>query len=260
MLPKLESRITVPTGGWDVAVTDSGGGPETVTVAAGDYYLAGATSILTALQTALNANATLAATYTVSVDDDAGDDTDTGTVTISSTGGGNVTWTWTDTAFRDALGYTINMSGAQAYLGASSSPHIFLPNVGRTNVMSPEPTSGTVQMGASEYDYLATRSPSGEVVQLTYNERYMERLEFFNLLGKKTWTAHESTTNESLQTWIQTLQADGGVPFKLFPDRSDDSLAWQWVFANLHFQPSPTVPNWVGTNSLWQISYDLYKK
>ena len=40
-LPKYEGRITVPTGGYTMSVTDSGGTASVTVLAAGDYYPAG---------------------------------------------------------------------------------------------------------------------------------------------------------------------------------------------------------------------------
>ena len=255
-LPRLESRVTVPTGGWDIGVTDSGGST-TITIPAGDYYIQGTTSIYDTFETELNSDGTLNGTYTLTLQTGTGQ---SGRCNISTSGGGNPAFTWTDTDFRDVLGYTGNLSGSTSYLSTNSSPHVWMPNVGRTEVASPEPSSTAIQIGASEYDYNATRSPSGYTTALTYNERWNDTMTFFNLQARKTWIEHESVANESLQKWMRTLYEGGGTPFKYFPDLSSSSVFWELRFAGIHMQPVPTVPNWVGSDSLWRVSYEVWKK
>src|SRR5688572_13471622 len=109
---KLESRITVPSGGWEVSVQEftPNAGPVAVTVAGqGNYYLSSSTALLAQIATALDANGTLTGDYSCTVS------STTGRVTLSATGVATFSLTWTDTDHRDALGFTGNLSGAASY-------------------------------------------------------------------------------------------------------------------------------------------------
>lgn len=56
---RVEAKLTVPSGGAAVSATNSGGGPTTCTVPAGNYFLTaagGVSSLLTTLQTQLNSS------------------------------------------------------------------------------------------------------------------------------------------------------------------------------------------------------------
>lgn len=257
-LPKLELRYTVPSGGQSISVTDSGGS-DTVILLAGNYYIAGTTSLLSALQTGLNASGTLAGTYALSLDDTS-DSAATGKVTISCDRTFSVTWN--SDVMMAALGFTGNLSSASTYTGSNSSKYVFLPNCGRSGALSPEPSSTSYNLGANESDYRVTVSPSGYTTTLTYNRRYRDTMNFENLKGNKAWKCHETVTNESLQTFIETMIDDGGSPFKFFPSRTDDTVAFQLVFAEgfTGFAPAPVVENWVGASSLWSFAANVRKK
>ena len=172
------------------------------------------------------------------------------------------TVTWNSAVLMAALGYTGNLTSATSHLSPSASPYLFLPTCGRSGVMSPEPSSTSYNLGAMESDYRLTVSPSGYSTSLTYNRRYIDTLNFAHLRGNKAWKCHEVVTNESLQTFIERLIDDGGSPFKFFPSRADDAVAWQLVFADgfSGFAPQPLSGGWVGVDSLWSFSSTVRKK
>jgi hypothetical protein len=261
-LPKLESRITVPSGNYAILVADTGAGgiPQAITAAtSGYYFLTGTTSLLTTIKTALDASA-LNGTFTLTVDDTS-DSTATGKVTISSTE--TFSLTWSSTALRDILGFSGNLSAASSYTATYHSKYIYLPNCGRSSAttLSPEPTSTSYELGIPEYDYSSTLSPSGYSTQLQYNTRYKEVIGFSNLKAYKTWARSEVSTYESLETFIQTMMDNGGEPFRYFPSRTDDTVSWKVFLDGFGvYQPTPVVPDWRGANSLWSIDMNVRKK
>jgi len=215
-LGKLEGLITVPTGGYSMTVTDSGGTKSVTVLTAGTYYLNSTTSLLTTIGTALTADSTLAGTYTLSTDDTAS--TATGKTTITITGGGaSITVAWDSTTLRDVLGFTAGLSGAATYTSTSSSPYIYLPNQRRCNPMAPDGYKGVPVTDAS-----FTMSSTGTSKVLKYATRYHDNLEFAFLSGTKTWTQFEVTPNESLESFFNTVISNG-YPFRYHNDRSVDA-------------------------------------
>jgi hypothetical protein len=242
-LPKLEGRITVPTGGWSVSVTDNDG-TFTATVAAGDYYLTSTTSLLTTFKTALDNGAGV--TYTVTVND--ADPNGTGKVTITPSAG-NVAITWTSTGLRDALGFTGNLSAASSHTSANSSPHIWLPNTPRSAGIVPDG-----YQGRPVTDGTVTGSPTGTTKAIQYATRYENTAEWRFLLGSKTWITWESTVNESFEKfWSVSIGA--GQPVRYHKDRADDStyVTDQWLAID-GLPVVPAIPTFTGgATSLWNM-------
>jgi len=251
--PKLEGRVTVPTGDWTISVTDSGGTDPAITVSAGDYYLTSTTSLLTTLQNALNASGTLAGTYTVAIADDA--DTDTGKVTISATGGGNISITWTATGLRDVLGFDGNVSGAASHTGAEQAEYLFLPG-------SPRDGSGHApdgDVGIPSTDLVMNRSTDGTVVAFQYEDTYDDSLGFQHLRGHNVFTTYETTVNESLQTfWGDVFKA--GLPFRYHKDRSVDATYVTWRAVNQNrFLVDQIEEGWHSATALFNWRADVIK-
>lgn len=215
-IEKYEARITVPST-YTMSVTDPGG-TSVISLAAGDYYLTSVTSLLVALATALNADATLSGTYALSVDDNA--NTSTGKITLSA----NVTFavTWVTTALRDALGFTGNLSAGASYLSTNASPFLWLPDVRRANPLAPIGSGGMPVT-----DGTSTMSPTGVTRVMRFALRYVETMEYRFLSGRKTWRKFESTPNESLQSFFESCLSLG-LPLRFHPDRSDDATFEGW--------------------------------
>jgi hypothetical protein len=250
-LPKHETRITVPTGGWSVLVTEIPAAIVSVTVAAGNYYLGGVAGLAATLEAALNASA-LVGTYTVTVDDNA--DTSLGKVTIASSGITSFIAGFTSTALQDALGFATGLSPtAASHVSGGQSPYLWLPNTGRA-ATSPDITTAGQTMGRPEYDYTVALAPSGATARAVYETRYRDSLEYSQVKGLKAWTILETTTNGSFQTWLSALMTAGGVPFRYHPDRSSDTVYSDLVFDDaVELRASPVVPGWAGANSLWTV-------
>lgn len=267
-LPSLYGRITVPSGGWIVRVTDSGG-TQNITIPAGDYYHesnTGSQHLIDTFFAACTANSTLAGTYSGSLAATA--DSATGKLTITVTGGGNVTFDWTtspanSSALRDAWGFTGTLSGAATYTSSEQCEYLWLPNVKRTNAMEPEPTASTHELGHEEIDATFTMAPSGAVKSLAYTRRFSLGLDWAFLTAPKTWIQHESTTNESLQKfWRDVISL--GKAFRYYPDRSvtkTSSAIHYTLIADQRggFRPQPTNPSWVGSTSTWNFQQPAFK-
>ncbi|MEK7180506.1 MAG: hypothetical protein AAB706_03445 [Patescibacteria group bacterium] len=248
-LEKLEGEIRF-TAAQTVDIVEQAGPTATVTVAAGStYFLTSNAALLAAVATALNDNATLAGTYTLTLDDDA--DAATGKVTISATGvGSSFSVTWNTTALRDALGWTGSLTGATTYQASQHARYLWLPNCGRSNPMAPNPASQSQDMGMEESDYTITVAPTGASKRIGYNRRLVENLEWAWLKANKVKIEHETITNESLQRfWRDTIVVGRAVRYH--PDRSVDSIAFEWGAREGHFKPTPNVSTWVGPASTW---------
>ncbi len=258
--PKIEGRVTVPSGGWSISVSETGPsvGPVTITLAAGDYYLTSTTALLSTLATAMTANGTLNGTYSGSLDDTS-DDSATGKVTLSATGITTFAITWSSTALRDFLGFTGNVSGALTYTGTEQSEYLWLPNVGRTNPLSPDPPTTGYDLGLPETDFTMALAPSGHSRRLKYNTRYRETFEFLHVRGNKTRKALETIQNESFEKFYEDV-ISAGRPIRYYPSRADDSVYWTQFIADAEeMRALPVIPNWVGASSLFHIRHLMRK-
>lgn len=123
---KIESLITIPTGDYEFSLTDNSGGPYTITLAAAETYYHSslgnqANDLAAELKTLMDAAS--GRTYTVTVDATVGG---TGKYTIS-VDTGNYSITWTDTALRNLLGFTSDVSSQSTATGANQAKGLWLP-------------------------------------------------------------------------------------------------------------------------------------
>ncbi len=234
-LPKFESRITVPVGGWAMLVTDSGG-TETFTIPAGYYYL---TTLLAAIAAGLTGYGALAGTYSAVADDDA--TASTGRVTLAATGAGNISVTWGSNTLRDLLGYTGNLSGAATHLATDAPQPLFLSDVPIANPMVPDGSRGRLIANRT-----GTASPDGNVKVLRYGGRRVNAWEWRQMSGRKIWTQFETYDNESLESFWDYALA-GGTPFRYHWDRSDNASYTPWVYMGPDaFPGDPNLEGFVG--------------
>lgn len=241
-LCKFEGPLSVPNDGVGYRMTVNAT-TITVLVPSATYWPTSSTSFLTVIGTALTNS--LGGTWTLTLSDG---DSGTGKITIAWSGG-TFTVAWVDTDLRDALGFTIDLSGAATYTGASACPYVWLPN--RRRWLPPTPEGN---LGIPVVDTTMTVSPSGHSKSLFYARRYVNKLWFRYLSGAKTWRAFESVTNESLQSfWETTIGA--GLPIRYHHDRSDDATYLDWRVMPV-FMVAPDVDGYVGrgcsgANSYW---------
>lgn len=252
-LPKLEGLIRLSEA-TILGTLTTGATPYVITIPVGDYYLTtagnGARSLVDEIENQVQTMVG-AGTCTVSVADTT--DTATGFVTIQYTA--SFTLTWTSTYLRDLLGFTGTLTpGATSFTGTKQARCLWLPNCGRSNVLGPETSDGAI-----EQDFSCTVAPSGAHRSFTYTVRYVDTMEFATVQGNKCWTVHESTSNESFQTFFLDVLAYA-YPVRYHQDRSDDAVYRTWFVKNAGtWRPTPVISQWVGTKSLWQFGFDVGK-
>jgi hypothetical protein len=196
-LPKIEGEVYVPPAGWDLGIEDSGGS-DSFSIPGGRYYLTSLNGVLLSLtdtiSALLNGSSILAGAgdFTLVVDDDY--DTSSGRVTIASSEAFDINFT--TPALRDALGHQGSASGLDEYVGAFSSPHIWLPDGKRWPAMSPDGWRG-MRIAASTVG----RSPGGRTSARKGPESAVDRLEFGQVRAFKCWQRFEVVPNESWETY-----------------------------------------------------------
>lgn len=233
-LPKLEARITVPAGGWPVSVTDSGG-TAVITVPQGKSYL---TDFLAAFIAQLNADGTLASTYTGAIDDDGGS-TATGRVTIGASGAAS--FTWGSTTFRDLLGFAGNLSSGTSHVSPAAAKALYLPDRPIANPMVPDGHAGR-----PVYARAASVAPGGSSRVLNYGSRRVNAWEWRGISARRTWAQFETYANESLESFWDYALAPG-TPFRYHWDRTDDAHYTTWrLMAPDAFPAVPDIEGFVG--------------
>lgn len=243
---KLEGRVTVPAGGWDVALTDQDAGPTTVTLAAGDYYLSGTSGLIATLLTAINT--AMGQTWTLSLD--AGAD-GTGKVTIGC-GGATCTIAWTDTDLRDLLGFAGNLSAATSYVGTLHARSLWLPDC-PTN--SPY---GSLDHGRTETDARGVESPGGHVAVVYSQRKSIQSLSWDGVAHAKARLTGEDVAHESFERfWVDVLLSESawtltpGGPIRFYPDADTDTVFALYKVPKLEeFETVAVRDGWIG---LWQI-------
>jgi hypothetical protein len=221
---RWEGRIKIPTGGWSISVTDSGGTSAISLTAANTYYLSSAgndtVDLLARLQATLNADATLAGTYSVSI---AATEGGTGLVTISATGGGNISVTWTSTDLRDLLGFTGNLSGATSHVGTRQARSLWLPGC-------PADTPyGLASDGIKRRDGSIALAPDGTYKSIMYSSHTVNEYVYSHVVRSRCIQASESTVNESFERWWHdTIAGDAawaepGCEMRWYKDAGDDA-------------------------------------
>lgn len=193
---RVEARVTVPSS-TTVSATNSGGGPTSVTLPAGTYYL---TALLAALQTALTSGrAPSTGSWSVSLD------VATGLVTINCTG----TWSlaWTSTNLRDLLGFTADISSSStAQTGTKQARGLWLPGCPITLQESDPRQAPTVT------DLRTTRGPTGIAFGLWGNSSYEHTGVVWPYVTKaQTWEQDANTTNASWEFFFRETQLGNGL-------------------------------------------------
>lgn len=253
MLPKLESEIVIST----ATIAGTFGG-SVITMPVGRYFLnsigdGGATrSFCNELDNQLTT--ALGGAFEVTVAD--GTDTSTGVVTINRSSGVAFTVTWAaNTAIRDLLGFTGNLSSATSHTGTQQAKYLWLPNCGRSAIMSPEASNGAI-----ETDFSFAMGSDGTPYAIAYSTRYKDSMEFRMVKGSKAWISKEVTVNESFEQFY-TNSIGYGLRIRFHADRSSDSTYRTWVVENGGaYAPVPVREEWAdGANSLWGFSYQVRK-
>jgi hypothetical protein len=246
---RLEAQITVPTGGWDFTIDDSGGGgAASGTLPAGDYYLP---ELLVAFATALNTAATTdTLTATLS-------NSETGTGKVSITSDGNGTLEWVDTDLRDLLGYTGNLTlvADTANTATNQARSLWLPDC---------PYDADNEVGAwlgwRRTDAASVMSASGAVFSRVGQSHRRAKLSWSVISRPKAVEANETTTNESFEkflydgVWGFASWGQPSGPIRFFPDADAGAYVEYAVILPSEFAPQKWVDGWAG--GPWTVTLD----
>jgi len=241
---KIEARITVPTGGWDMACTDASGGPTTVTLPAGTYYHSSDGSNANTLGEALTtaANAVMTQTWTISI---AAGEEASGKYTITCDGA-TCTVTFTDTELRDLLGFTIHLTGDTSYIGANQAQGLWIASEGFQ-----KKNGGTG--GSWVTDQQTVNTMSGHVYSVMGRKHRRTRITWPMESRAKTWAENESATNESFETflldgiWGGASWGTSAGPIRFHPDADTDATYGTFSVLGLEsWDPSELQEHWAG--------------
>ena len=259
---KLERLIEIPTGDYSLSLTETGGVTgQAVTATAGEtsflssaYAGTGGTgnSLIAQLQADLTS---VGHEYAVTIG--AGEN-GTGKVTIDRTGSDNFAVVWTSTELRDLLGFSQgNLTGANAYTGASQAQGLWLPNTPMNSLF------GAADSGFYESDAMATESPSGHVKAFFGNKKKINQIMWTGITHAKCRASAESTSNESFeQFWLDSILAEksfangpAGI-IRVYWDAGDDTTYEDYKVVGRalnEFNPEKIEDGWLG---LWRINLE----
>lgn len=259
---RLEALFTVPSS-VTIAVTNNGGGPTTVTIAAGVYR--GITAFCTYLQSALTTQRAPSGggVWAVSVSTGA---SGTGFVTISISVS-TFTITWNSTDLRDLLGFTATITTQTSATGTKNARGLWLPKC-------PVTCDGHPSIAPEITDSRSTEGPTGVVVTLGGTSKYRHRnLVWSHVAVDRVYEAATvgglATCSSYQQWWKDTQRNSGhawfsrGSAFLAYWDNAGTDTAfgadlsstgptagWTASPAIASFEPRRTSGQWLG---MWTI-------
>ena len=200
---RIEAQMTVPAG-VSFTATNSGGGPTTIAITPGTYYIS---ALVTHVQSQLNALRT-PANWTVTLSTGA---SGTGKVTINWTGAGtySVAWTASGTTLRDVLGFTADLSGVTQGVpstGAKQARGLWIPDC-TLGLDCDTPRAPLIS------DAMTVVSPRGDATVLVGNTMYRHTaLRWSHVVESKTWEIAATIANASWETfWKDVHLGQGGI-------------------------------------------------
>lgn len=254
---KLEARITVPSGGWDVSI-DEGSGAVTVTIPAGEYYLStagdGSRSLVAEFENQCNSSASLSHTYSFSI---SASEAGSGKVTLSADGSFSVTWSNTD--LRDVLGFESDgdLASGSSHLSTESARNLWIPDSGAFQNLGGA-GSGGIWKGWIESQLRAQESGAGHVYALHGERKRVQSLRWEGVAAARTWIAYESVKNQSMEKfYIDAVLGEAAWssapagPVRWHPDASDNSTHATYKITDLqNFRPERFRGSWVGVYTI----------
>ncbi len=190
----VDAMLTVPAS-TTISVTTNAGGPTSVTITAGSYFLL---DFLEQLDDDLESQRSVSGgSWTVSASTGAGG---TGLVTIAVSAG-TFSISWTSTALRNLLGFTNNISSQ------SSSTAAIVPN----GLWMPDCPlyieGGHIDAAPIATDLMQSESPDGLIIGHVGNSKYQhDGIRWSAVTSNRIWDADETTFNESLEVFLQDTQ------------------------------------------------------
>lgn len=233
---RLEGLITIPAGGWDMAVNGSG-----ETIPAGQYSW---DDLILEIEDRFSG---IAAGFTVSL---SRGENGTGRVTLSAAA--NFTLTWIDLELRDLLGFTANLAGDDVYTSPGTARALWIatcPYVA-DNEIHP-------WVGWPTADFRSVESAAGDVWAFSGSKKDVASLRWEAIRRSRVIRAEEAFAGESFQRFVEDnvwgLAAWGtpGGPVRFFPDA--DATAWVSYFVTdlATFKPEHWADGWAG--GPWQV-------
>lgn len=190
-----------------ISATNSGGGPSTVTITAGTYYV---DTLCAELETQLNTSRPN--DWTVEFDDT------TGRVTIDCADE-PFSIAWTNTTFRDVLGFTADITAATTpQTGAKQAKGFWMPHCGLN-------LDGNPVTAPKMDDGRAAVSPTGEVYKISGVTSYrLRNLHFSHVPVAYVWAYAAALGNADYETFYLDTQA--GVGHTWFSPGSRIQIFW----------------------------------
>ena len=186
----VESVLTVPAG-TTLSAVNAGGGPTSVSLTAGSYYLS---ELCSHLKTVLDAQRT-GATWTVTLS------TVTGLVTIS-TSSGTFSITWTTAALGTLLGHS-TITAQTSVTGATAAHGIFVPD--RPLNIDDDPRAAPMLTDLRETD-----SPTGFGLGIVGNAKYAHSNLRWARVSRERYLDTDSGVTPSWERFVKNTQLGQG--------------------------------------------------
>lgn len=248
---RLEAQITVPAGGWTVALTVTAiGGPTNVTIPAGTYWIS---ELISTFITQLNAAFGGDGAFTFSANWDEGGDGIFALFHATET----FSLTWTSTSLRNLLGFTADLTpAALSFTGTEQIESFWMADC-------PFDAPRGVTTGIRTFDRTVQVSPQGDTSALSYQSRRKVGGISFPMVGKaRTFRAHEVIANESFETWFENTHGALVTYFGTAPKcrfywdaNALDKIEFRLTKPVDSFMPERVDQQWIG---LWAWDIDGY--
>ena len=248
---RLEARITVPSGGWTVTLTDGLGGPTAVVLPAGTYYMSSVGSLTEGLWDALTTAANAAMGETWAFFEGANGKTSV-TVTDSLLSGIG-TITFTDTELRDILGFASDQSGNVVYTSTKQAKALWLPEYPFQTL-----NGGPDWNGWWETNQANSENANGNTFSLIGRKKRINSVTWPVASRAKCWVSNETITNESFEqflldgVWAGATWGTSAGPLRFYGDETDATIyATYAAFGLENWKPSQIRQHWTGA---WVIT------
>lgn len=228
---RLEARITIPAGGWDMAVNGSG-----ETIPSGNYYW---DELLAEIEDRMSG---ILGSFAIAI---SRGENGTGRTTIS--GGATFTVTWINTELRDLLGYTANLAGASSYLAPQHARALWLATCpyNAPNAVHP-------WVGWPTADFRSVESAAGVVWAMTGAKKDIASLSWDAITRSRAVRGNESLVGESFQRFIEDGiwgLAPWGTPagpIRFYPNASGTDWVAYYATDLKEFRPEQFADGWAG--------------
>lgn len=248
---KLEARITVPVGGWDVALTDQSAGPTTITIPAGTYYHSSADSEAEGFADTFDtlANAAMAQAWNCTI---AAGEAGTGLYTITCTGT-TCTATFTDADAGTLMGFTGNLTGSTSYTSEGQAKALWLPECPFQAL-----NGGPSWLGWWETDLESSEHPNGNVHSVIGRRKQINSISWPASSRGKCWTVNEDSANESFEQflldgiWAGASWGTSAGPVRFYGDADVDGTHATYAALELgDWRPDQIKAHWTG---MWLVT------